>query len=102
MKIKIVLVLIAMIIKQTEKSRNESNAEIKSYDVYNVNVSTSRVYIDEQFAVIIIDGCEYLISTSAGHRGFMAHKGDCKKCSKNRQDEIRKVLKDEGVSRSLW
>lgn len=32
------------------------------------------------FDVIEVDGCEYLIRMSA-HRGYFAHKGNCKYCA---------------------
>ena len=35
------------------------------------------------FDVIEVDSCEYLIS-SAGYKGYMAHKGNCKYCEQRR------------------
>jgi len=56
----------------------------------------------EDFTVVVIDSCEYVISTSIGNRGYMAHKGDCKYCAKKRMEEMRKVLREEGLSNKLW
>lgn len=36
------------------------------------------------FDVIEIDGCEYVIG-SAGYKGYMAHKGNCKYCEQRRK-----------------
>ena len=35
---------------------------------------------DRTFEVIVVDSCEYLYRVS-GHRGFMAHKGNCRFCA---------------------
>lgn len=35
------------------------------------------------FDVIEIDSCEYIIG-SAGYKGYMAHKGNCKYCEQRR------------------
>ena len=35
------------------------------------------------FDVIEVDSCEYLIG-SAGYKGYMAHKGNCKYCEQRR------------------
>lgn len=36
------------------------------------------------FDVIEVDSCEYIIGT-AGYRGYMAHKGNCKYCAKRNE-----------------
>lgn len=35
------------------------------------------------FDVIEVDSCEYIIG-SAGYKGYMAHKGNCKYCEQRR------------------
>lgn len=36
------------------------------------------------FDVIEVDSCEYIIG-SAGYKGYMAHKGNCKYCEQRRE-----------------
>lgn len=42
---------------------------------------------DREYHLEIINGHEYL-TRSAGHTGYMAHSGECKKC----KDELRKLI----------
>ena len=44
------------------------------------------------FGVCIYDSCEYLVGYH-GHRGFLAHKGNCKFCKERRQKEMEELVK---------
>ena len=90
------------VVKKTVTHQKTSTSDEKSYDVYSLNVHANNVYFSNRFAVVEIDSCEYLVSLGNGYQGFMAHKGNCKYCAKRREEEIRKVLREEGVSNKLW
>jgi len=90
------------VVKKVETHKETKYSAAKSYDVYSVRVRAGELYIDEGFAVIEIDSCEYIVSIGTGYRGYMAHKGNCKHCAKKRMKEMRKVLREEGVSNKLW
>jgi len=90
------------VVKKVETHKETKHSAAKSYDVYSVSARAGRVYFEERFAVIEIDSCEYVVSLGSGYRGYMAHKGNCKHCAKKRKEEIRKVLREEGVSNKLW
>lgn len=97
-----IFIMLAAVLVACEPYQKTSTSDEKSYDVYSLNVHTNNVYFNDRFAVVEIDSCEYIISLSTGYRGFMAHKGNCKHCAKKRMEEMRKVLRDEGVSNKLW
>lgn len=90
------------VVKKVETHKETKHSAAKSYDVYSVNAQAGNVYVNESFAVIEIDSCEYVVSLGTGYRGYMAHKGNCKHCAKKRMEEMRKVLREEGVSSKLW
>lgn len=90
------------VVKKVETHKETKYSAAKSYDVYSVRVRAGGLYIDERFAVIEIDSCEYVVSLGTGYRGYMAHKGNCKHCAKRRIEEMRKILREEGISNKLW
>lgn len=90
------------VVKKVETHEKTKHSAAKSYDMYSVKARAGEVFVDEKFAVIEIDSCEYVISLGTGYRGYMAHKGNCKHCAKKRMEEMRKVLREEGVSSKLW
>ena len=90
------------VVKKVETHKETRYSAAKSYDVYSVRVRAGEAYVSEKFAVIEIDSCEYVISLGSGYQGYMAHKGNCKHCAKKRMEEMRKVLREEGVSNKLW
>ena len=90
------------VVKKVETHKETKYSAAKSYDVYNVNARAGDVFVNESFAVIEIDSCEYIVSLGTGYRGYMAHKGNCKHCARKRMEEMRKVLREEGVSNRLW
>ena len=54
------------------------------------------------FHVIVKDSCEYLyLSSGSGHRGYLAHKGNCKHCAEVRQREYDALVEriKEAVNR---
>lgn len=90
------------VVKKSAETHEETKySASKSYDVYSVSARAGEVYIDKRFTVIEIDSCEYVISLGTGYRGYMAHKGNCKHCTKKRIEEMRKVLREEGVSSKI-
>ena len=90
------------VVKKVETHKETKHSAAKSYEVYSVNARAGNIHLDKRFAVIEIDSCEYLISLETGYRGHMAHKGNCKHCAKKRMEEMRKVLREEGISNKLW
>lgn len=47
----------------------------------------AKIYESEGFATLTYDGCEYVFKT-AGYKGFLAHKGNCKFCAERRKKEL--------------
>ena len=90
------------VVKKVETHKETKYSAAKSYDVYSVSARAGDVYVNERFAVIEIDSCEYVVSLGTGYRGYMAHKGNCKHCAKKRMEETRKILREECVSNKLW
>ena len=43
------------------------------------------------FDIVIVDSCEYIISTYA-HGGVMAHKGNCRFCTERNKRVIREQV----------
>jgi len=66
---KVILFLIAMLMLTA------CNETRKTKTIDNVSGTT--------FDVIEVDSCEYIIG-SAGYKGYMAHKGNCKYCEQRR------------------
>lgn len=68
---------------------------IKSYTLYTLLVAfvfcgcsnTRTKNLESDYKVIIIEDCEYIVyNTFSGYigYGYMAHKGNCKACSKKK------------------
>lgn len=55
----------------------------------------ARRVTSDDFAVVEYDSCEYVIR-SAGHKGFLAHKGNCRYCAERRKQELQDVIKAMG------
>ena len=53
------------------------------------NPNSGKVISDTkiEYSIQIVNGHEYLVR-NAGHKGYMAHSGECKKC----KDELRKLI----------
>ena len=47
-------------------------------------------YVDG-FRVVVVDSCEY-ICTARVHRGYMAHKGNCRFCTERNKRLIREQV----------
>ena len=90
------------VVKKVETHKETKHSAAKPYEVYSVIARAGNIHLDKRFAVIEIDSCEYLVSLETGYRGYMAHKGNCKHCAKKRMEEMRKVLREEGISNKLW
>ena len=39
----------------------------------------AKIYENDGFATLTYDSCEYVLKT-AGYKGFLAHKGNCRFC----------------------
>lgn len=51
----------------------------------------AKIYENDGFATLNYDSCEYVFKT-AGHKGFLAHKGNCRFCKERRQKELEKII----------
>ena len=87
-KIFILSILFAMV------SCNEPTVD---KNIYHKVEMTNDVYIVDkffEFKVVIIDSCEYLISSryeSSKGFGYMSHKGNCKYCAERRKRELQNL-----------
>jgi hypothetical protein len=45
-----------------------------------------------QFFVVEYDGCEYIMRAT-GHRGYLAHKGNCIYCAERRKKEQEELIR---------
>ena len=51
----------------------------------------AKIYEKDGFATLTYDSCEYVFKT-AGYKGFLAHKGNCKFCAERRQKELEELV----------
>ena len=51
----------------------------------------AKIYENDGFATLTYDNCEYVFKT-AGYKGFLAHKGNCKYCAERRQKELKELV----------
>ena len=51
----------------------------------------AKIYEDDGFATLTYDSCEYVFKT-AGYKGFLAHKGNCRFCKERRQKELKELV----------
>ena len=51
----------------------------------------AKVYENDGFAILTYDSCEYVFKT-AGYKGFLAHKGNCRFCKERRQKELEELV----------
>ena len=51
----------------------------------------AKIYEGYGLATLTFDSCEYVFKT-AGFKGFLAHKGNCKFCAERRKQEIRELV----------
>ena len=49
------------------------------------------IYENDGFATLTYDSCEYVFKT-AGYKGFLAHKGNCRFCQERRQKELEELV----------
>lgn len=51
----------------------------------------AKIYENDGFAIVTYDSCEYVFKT-AGYKGFLAHKGNCRFCKERRQKELEELV----------
>ena len=51
----------------------------------------AKIYENDGFATLTYDSCEYVFKT-AGYKGFLAHKGNCRFCKERRQKELEELV----------
>lgn len=51
----------------------------------------AKIYENDGFATLTYDNCEYVFKT-AGYKGFLAHKGNCKFCAERRKKELEELI----------
>lgn len=51
----------------------------------------AKIYENDGFATLTYDSCEYVFKT-AGYKGFLAHKGNCKYCEARRKAELKELV----------
>ena len=51
----------------------------------------AEIYENDGFATLTYDSCEYVFKT-AGYKGFLAHKGNCRFCKERRQKELEELV----------
>ena len=51
----------------------------------------AKIYEEDGFATLTYDSCEYVFKT-AGYKGFLAHKGNCRFCKERRQKELKELV----------
>ena len=51
----------------------------------------AKIYENSGFATLTYDSCEYVFKT-AGYKGFLAHKGNCRFCKERRKKELEELV----------
>lgn len=51
----------------------------------------AEIYEKDGFATLTYDSCEYVFKT-AGYKGFLAHKGNCRFCKERRQKKLEELV----------
>lgn len=51
----------------------------------------AKIYENDGFATLTYDNCEYTFKT-AGYKGFLAHKCNCKFCAERRNKELEELI----------
>lgn len=97
-KIFILISILFTIVSCNEQpDTNIYHAVEKTNDVYKVKadiINVNEKYGDLYLRTVVIDSCEYLISsrneTSKGF-GYLSHKGNCKYCAERRKRELQNL-----------